>query len=242
MHSQWPGQPINLISWSNKRKGNTRMNDRKKMAGENRMQMKISNARYKWFAYLNTIYSKRMRREKNVYERTNRNKEANADTMQTVCLKWRGSFLWLIEREFSCLKIIKPCCCAWIRWFVPLRYQRSRSVPHHLPQICLPSVPALWPRCKWLIQMAAHQTDFINPNNINMQIERLHSSSLCIPHRRFDSAESFSRSHEALGLAHFPFAFSRIVLTTCPFLLPFRVYYHVFFLYFAFKHISVAFK
>lgn len=93
-----------------------------------------------------------------------------------------------------------------------------------------------------LIQMAAHQTDFINPNNINMQIERLHSSSLCIPHRRFDSAESFSRSHEALGLAHFPFAFSRIVLTTCPFLLPFRVYYHVFFLYFAFKHISVAFK
>ncbi|XP_055310182.1 uncharacterized protein LOC129573561 [Sitodiplosis mosellana] len=30
--------------------------------------------------------------------------------------------------------------------------------------------------------MAAHQTDFINPNNINMQMDRLHPSSLCIPH------------------------------------------------------------
>lgn len=46
-----------------------------------------------------------------------------------------------------------------------------------------------------LIQMAAHQTDFINPNNVNMQMDRLHPSSLCIPHLFDLIRPSVTKSH-----------------------------------------------
>lgn len=164
----------------------------KKKAKKNGWRKKVDEnlkRGYKWFACLsyNLFKNKSLpswtHKDNNIQntiqsdsQRLNENEHKN--TLQMA--RMSGSCL-LIEVNFMFENYKTMLLCAWIRWLVSFNIVTSNQ----MYAVEEPETHRI-AKCRWMWQMrmAAHQTDFIGPEQyINMQIDNLHIFDLIRPTR-----------------------------------------------------------